>query len=268
MTLLVVALGALAGGSSRAAGDCLEPLRANAGWSCHGELENGKRVDYCLEHTNRFGADPASRFFKLIQTGAYPASCSCQARGEIPGAAFGEDETFLCLYRDTDAVVSGRITKRRIAGQTFSAAYNLRTTFSCQPDPACDVPPVLDPDLPARTGFVDVLPHAVLVVDVTGGGDVDIGGLPGCGGYTSEAPNVVFNVEPGPPGQLEITMTTGGGEHPEHPVLLVVTPSGATHCVDYNSVHPLERGSYSAWVASPTAGHAFEIGVLGAYRVE
>ena len=106
--VLALALGALAASSAHAAGDCLDPLRENAGWRCHADVPGGQAVDYCLEHTNAFGADPASRFFKLIATGPYPGSCSCRAKGKLPGAAFGEDSSFLCLHRDTDAVVSGK----------------------------------------------------------------------------------------------------------------------------------------------------------------
>jgi hypothetical protein len=258
---------ALIAAGAHGASDCLEPLRANAGWRCHAGLSNGQGVDYCLEHTHTFGADPVSRFFKLVGTGPYTASCSCRAKGNLPGAAFGEDKTYLCLDRATDTVISGKISKPRISGQTFNVGANVRTTFSCEPDPACDVQSVLDPDLPARSGFVDLLPYAVVGVRVTGGGDVDIGGIAGCGGYASEAPNVVFNVEPGPPGHVEIFMP-GGDVHPDDPVLLVVTPSGAAHCVPYNLFLPLERGSYSAWVAAPTAGFALGIGVQGAYRLE
>jgi hypothetical protein len=263
-TLMLLAMATFLAASAHAASDCFEPLRANAGWRCHADVPGGQAVDYCLEHTNAFGADPASRFFKLIATGPYPGSCSCRAKGKLPGAAFGEDSSFLCLHRDTDAVVSGRITKRRMTGQTFSAAYNLRTVFRCEPDPACDVQPVLDPDLPATGGFADVLPNEVIPIPVSAGGSVDVGYLAGCGGYTSEAPNAVFHVEPGPAGEIEIAVP-GSDVRPDS--LLVIAPSGAVHCVDYYTYLPLERGAYRAWVVLPAPG-ALSTAIQGAYRVD
>jgi hypothetical protein len=260
--LLVVVT--LLGTAAHGASDCFEPLRANAGWRCRADVAGGQAVDYCLERTNAFGSDPASRFFKLIATGPYPSFCSCRAKGKLPGAAFGEDSSYLCLHPDTDAVVSGKITKRKMAGQTFSAAYETRTVFSCEPDPACDVPPVLDPDLPALSGFVDVLPGNGIVVPVTGGGPVDVAYLAGCGGYTSEAPNVSFHFEPGPAGEIEIAVLAGN-VRPES--LLVMTPSGAVQCVDYYTILPLVRGAYRAWVVLPAPG-SVSSAVLGAYRLE
>jgi hypothetical protein len=262
-TLALLAVGTLLGSAAHAAGDCFEPVRANRGWRCHADVAGGQVVDYCLEHTNAFGADPASRFFKLIATGPYPSFCSCRAKGKLPGAAFGEDSSYLCLYPDTDAVVSGKITKRRMAGQTFSAAYATRTVFSCEPDPACDVPTVLDPDLPALSGFVDVLPGNGILVPVTGGGPVDVAYFAGCGGYTSEAPNVAFHVEPGAAGEIEITVIAGD-VRPES--LLVMTPSGAVQCVDYYTTLPVERGAYRAWVVLPAPG-SVSTAVQGAYRL-
>jgi hypothetical protein len=260
----LLAIATLLATAAHAADDCFEPLREKTGWRCHADLPGGQAVDYCLEHTNAFGVDPASRFFKLIATGPYPSSCSCRAKGKLPGAAFGEDKSYLCLYRDTDAVVSGKITKNRMAGQTFSAAYNLRTVFSCEPDPVCDVPPVLDPDLPALYGFVDVLPNEGVFVPVEAGGVVDVAYLPGCGGYTSEAPNAAFHVEPGPPGELEIAIP---GSDVRSDTLLVVTPSGAVHCADYYKYLPLERGAYRAWVVLPTPG-SLATAIHGAYRLD
>ena len=262
--LALLALATLTATAGYAASDCFEPLRASAGWRCRADVPGGQMVDYCLEHTNAFGADPASRFFKLIATGPYPSSCSCSAKGKPPGAGFGEDKNYLCLYRDTDAVVSGKITKRRMTGQTFSAAYNLRTVFSCQPDPACDVPPVLDPDLPATNGFADLQPNDPVPIMVTAGGPVDVAYFPGCGGYASEAPNAVFHVEPGPAGEVEIAVP-GSDVRPDS--LLVITPSGAVHCVDYYKYLPLERGAYRAWVVLPTPGTA-SASIQGAYRLD
>jgi len=262
LALLVMAI--VVSTAAHAASDCFEPLRANAGWRCHADLPGGQVVDYCLERTNAFGTDPASRFFKLIATGPYPSSCSCSAKGKPPGAAFGEDKSFLCLYPDTDAVVSGKIAKRRMTGQTFSAAYNLRTVFGCQPDPACDVPPVLDPDLPATGGFAAIEPNDPVLIQVTAGGPVDVAYLPGCGGYASEAPNAVYHVEPSVAGEIEIAVP-GSDVRPDS--LLVITPSGAVHCVDYYTYLPLEQGAYRAWVVLPTPGTA-AAAIQGAYRPE
>src|SRR5512134_2698649 len=181
---LALAVAAFVAAASHAASDCFEPLRSNAGWRCHADVPGGPAVDYCLDRTNAFGDDPASRFFKLIATGPYPSSCSCRAKGTLPGAAFGEDRSYLCLYRDTDAVVSGKITKRRMTGQTFSAAYNLRTVFSCEPDPACDVQRVVDGDLTAESGALDLVVNRSEQIEVVAAGDVGLGYLAGCGGYT------------------------------------------------------------------------------------
>jgi hypothetical protein len=261
--LVAVALAGFAAGA-QAADDCLEPLRANAGWSCRAEASNGQAVDYCLERTHVFGADPASRLFKLNATGPYPGYCSCSAKGKLPGAAFGEDKSYLCLYPDTDSVVSGKITKQRIAGQTFSAAYDLRTVFSCEPDPACTVQRVVDPDLPPTGGFVDLLPGSGVFVPVEASLQVDVAYLPGCGGYASEAPNARFHVEPGA-GPVQFTLPGGLPHEPEDPFLLVVTPSGAAHCVPYTIQLPAERGAYAVWLAAPTAGPFGGASVHGAH---
>jgi hypothetical protein len=261
---LAIAVLLLAASAAPAADDCFEPLRENVGWRCHADVAEGPPVDYCLERTSVFGADSAERTFKMIATGPYPSSCSCNAKGKAPGAAFGEDKGFLCLYRDTGGVMSGKITKRRIAGQTFTPAYGIRSVFQCEPDPACDVPAVLDPDLPGQSGFVDLLPDEVVNLPVTAGGPVDVAYQPGCGGYTSEAPNVVYHVQPSDPGEIEIAVP-GSDVRPDS--LLVVTPSGAVHCVDYYVYLPLEAGAYRAWVVLPTPGTT-SVNLQGAYRTE
>jgi hypothetical protein len=263
---LALAVAALAAAGAHAASDCFAPLRANAGWRCHAEVEDGQGVDYCLERTNAFGVDPASRFFKMIATGPYPSSCSCGAKGQLPGAAFGEDKTYLCLYRDTDAVVSGKITKQRIAGQTFSAAYNLRTTFSCEPDPACALPRVVDPDLRAESGSLPLLLDEYVRVDLIAAGDVAVGYLPGCGGYASEAPTFVFQVGGSPAGSLQFQF----GKTPDETDasgILVVTPFGEAHCGDTTVSLPMEPGSYGVWVRSQTPGAPVEGRLEGIYRV-
>lgn len=263
---LALAVAALGAAGAQAASDCFEPLRANAGWRCHAEVEDGQAVDYCLERTNAFGVDPASRFFKMIASGPYPSSCSCGAKGKVPGSAFGEDRNYLCLYRDTDAVVSGKITKQRIAGQTFSAAYNLRTTFSCEPDPACDVPRVVDPDLPAESGSLPLPATRQVMVDVIAAGDVPLGYLLGCGGYASEAPTFVFQVGGSPPGSLQFRFSKAM-EETDQAGILVVTPFGEAHCADTTVLLPTEPGSYSVWVRAQTPGAPVEGIVDGYYRV-
>lgn len=269
---LVTRLGALIGillisAGAGAASDCLDPLRANARWRCHAELSNGESVDYCLQHTNRFGVDAASRSFKTVSSGAYTASCTCEAKGSLPGAAFGTHKSFLCLDRATDTVIRGKASKRRMSGETFSVIADVRSTYSCEPDPACDVPAVLDPDLPPETGFFHPIPGGKApVVPVTGGGSVAIGGLgQGCTGYTSEAPEFVFRFEPGPAGIAEFNIG-GGGSNPGDPLLLVRTPSGAVHCSDFRLELPLERGRYAAWVTSPFAATPVPITLRGFYR--
>ncbi len=251
---LALAFAALAAVAGHAASDCFEPLRANAGWRCRADVPGAQPVDYCLERTNVFGADPASRFFKLIQTGPYPSSCSCSAKGKPPGAGFGEDKTFLCLYRDTDAVVSGKITKRRMTGQTFSAAYDLRTVFSCQPDPACDVPSVVDPDLTPESGALALAANRSEQVQVVATGAVALGYLPGCGGYTSEAPTFVFDVAAAPSGLARFHFYGAMGET-DQAGILVVAPSGGASCADQTVELPLpQSGSYAVWIRAKTPG--------------
>jgi hypothetical protein len=262
--LLVVAALALFPSASQAASDCFEPLRENTGWRCHADVPGGPPVDYCLERTHAFGNEPAERTFKIVASGPYLATCSCNAKGTSPGAAFGEDKGFICLYRDTDGVMTGKITKRRIAGQTFTPLYGIRSVFSCEPDPACDVPAVLDPDLPGKSGFVELLPGETVNLPVTAGGPVDVAYQPGCGGYTSEAPNMVYHVDPIEPGEIEVSVP-GGDVRPES--LLVMTPAGAVHCVDYYVYLPLEAGAYRAWVVLPTPG-TLSTNLQGAYRTE
>jgi hypothetical protein len=262
LALLAAAL--LAASAAQAASDCFEPVRASPGWRCRADVPGGPPVDYCLEHTNVFGTDPASRFFKLIATGPYPGHCSCRAKGKTPGAAFGADKSYLCLYKDTDAVVSGKITRRRMTGQTFSAAYNFRTVFSCQPDPVCDVQSVLDPDLPPTGGFVDLQPNDGAFVGANAPATVDIGYLGGCGGFASEAPNAVYHLQPGPAGKLDLA-NVGADARPDG--LLVITPSGAVHCVDYYVYLPIEPGPYRAWVVLPAPGPV-NATIHGGYHVD
>ena len=264
--LLVAAGVALVAAGAHAAGDCLEPLSENAGWSCHAELSDGGAVDFCLEHSHTFGDDPVSRFFKLNSTGPHASSCSCRARGKSPGAAFGEDKTYLCLDRGSDTVASGKISKRRIAGQIFNVGANLRSTFSCEPEPACDVQAVLDPDLPAESGGVELPPPPGQVrVNVTAAGGIDTGYLPGCSGYASEAPTFTFDVEAAGPGPLlfffsYLTMKNNAAG------ILVMTPSGEAHCSATRSVSLVpESGSYGVWIPSTVREDPVQAELVGTY---
>jgi hypothetical protein len=266
LLLPILAVVALAGAAGHAASDCFEPLRANAGWRCRADVPGSQAVDYCLDRTNAFGVDPASRFFKLIATGPYPSSCSCRAKGRLPGAAFGEDKTYLCLYRDTDAVVSGKITKSRMSGQTFSAAYNLRTVFSCEPDPACDVQPVVDADLTPESGALDLVANQRENIDTLASGDVAIGYLPGCGGYASEAPTYVFRVSPSSPGSVRFIFSKTMDET-DQAGILVVTPFGAAHCAENRVELSSEPGSYAVWVRARTPATPVEGYVDAVHRV-
>lgn len=260
--LAVLALASLGAGAAQAASDCFEPLRANAGWSCRGELEDGQVVDYCLERTSLFGVEPGDRSFTTVSTGPYSARCSCQAKGASPGAAFGADKSYLCLDRATDTVIRGKVSKRRMAGETFNVSANLRTTFRCEPNPACDVIRVVDPDREAVVGSVPLLPEGEARADVIAGGDVSIGYIPGCSGYASEAPTFVYRLGDAPPGTISLGFSDVYPDS-EGPGVLVVTPSGAATC-SYRVKVPAEPGPYRVWVRSATAGALLE-GELSAY---
>ena len=75
-------------------------------------------------------------------------------------------------------------------------------------------------------------------------------------------------MEHGPPGDVEFTLPGGDANQPGAPVLLVLTPSGAAHCVKYTLSLPPEPGSYGIWIATPTAGAAVGVSVRGAYDAE
>ena len=108
------------------------PVRGRAAPS----FSTGAMSEYCLQLTNVIGADPASRFFKTNVTGPYPRTCTCGAKGKAPGARYGENVTYLCLDRATDTVESGKITKKKITGQTFNVSQNVRSKFTCKIDPS------------------------------------------------------------------------------------------------------------------------------------
>jgi hypothetical protein len=112
----------------------------------------------------------------------------------ITGKGFGEDAGYLCLDRETDTVVRGKATKTKLVGETFNATSNVRSTFTCRPDRGCDVPPVVDPDLPGELGFLK-LPEGREVRYSVRGARGDVGYIGGCQGYTSEAPSFIFEVD-------------------------------------------------------------------------
>lgn len=244
---------ALAAPAADAAGDCLEPLRASPTWSCRGELQDGQVVDYCLARTSLFGVDPEDRSFTTVSTGPYSARCSCQAKGKLPGAAFGADKGFLCLDRATDTVIRGKLSKRRMAGETFNVSANLRTTFRCAPNPACEVARVVDPDRRAVVGSMPLAPGGTLETDVLAGGDVSLGYLPGCGRYASEAPTFTYRVAAPAAGTVRVLFSRIDTTLPAAGIF-VVTPSGAAHCADFSVEAPAEPGSYRVWVRSLTPG--------------
>lgn len=135
--VLVLALAALARES--AAGDCFGPLEANGKWACTAELSSGTTVDYCLNVTGSAGSGP-TRSFDMVTTGPYPRTCSCGAKGKGAGARFGQDASYLCFDALTDTAESGKISKKKITGQTYNVSENLRGKFTCKVDPACLVP--------------------------------------------------------------------------------------------------------------------------------
>ena len=119
------------------AADCLAPLHETAGWACHADLSNGESADFCLEHTHTLGADPATRFFKLISTGLYVSTCTCGAKIRSPGVVFGADKSMLCMDPKSDTLTSAKVSRRKIAGQTFYGTSDVRSTFTCAPDSVC-----------------------------------------------------------------------------------------------------------------------------------
>ena len=135
--VLAFALAAFARES--AAGDCLGLLEANGQWACTAELSSGAIVDYCLNLTGSAGAGPA-RTFDMVTTGPYPRTSTCGARGKAPGAQYGEGASYLCFDALTDTAESGKVSKKKITGQTYNVSDNVRSTFTCKADPSCLVP--------------------------------------------------------------------------------------------------------------------------------
>ena len=134
----VLALVLAAFARASAAADCLDPL-VNPEWACTAELSSGETVDYCVNLKTTSGSGP-SRTFDMVTTGPYPRTCTCGARGRVPGARYGEDKTYLCFDATTDTVESGKIAKKKITGETYNVSQNVRGKFKCRVDPACVVP--------------------------------------------------------------------------------------------------------------------------------
>jgi hypothetical protein len=263
-TLLVAISVALIAVRPAAAVDCLAPLQAT-GWACHADLSTGETADFCLEHTNTFGADPAERTFKINSTGLHLSSCICGAKGKSPGVLFGADKSILCFDPQSDTVTTGRVSGKKIAGQTFVGSADVRSLFSCRPDPSCDVPPVVEPDLPAVFGTASVaLPAGGARVEVAAVGRIDVGYLGGCVGFASEAPTLTVDVTPSEPGQIvffyEYTTTTTNAAG-----IVVRTPSGAVHCSDSGVAVPLEAGPHDVWLTSDVAGDTVNAELVGVY---
>lgn len=247
--LAILVLAALAATGAHAA-DCLAPLSANEGWSCRGQLSNGASVDFCAELTNGFGGDRASRYFKMTSTGPYLTTCTCQTRGKT---GFGEDSAYLCVDRDTLTVVEARVSRRRIVGQTFNASVDVRGTFTCEPDPACDVQPVIDADLPPLHAAGTVTSQEV-VQRVGAGGNLGLGYL-GCAGFTTEAPTWIVDFQGPPAPYLDFYFRPDGPANAAASVV-VVSPSGVTRCESHYEliwVQP-EPGPYRIWVGVEPEG--------------
>lgn len=264
--IATAALVALLPGAASAAGDCLAPVQQQPKWSCRAELSNGQSVEYCLEHTHVFGAEPGSRFYHTTATGLYRSSCTCQAAGSGTGR-FGEDAAYLCLDRGTDTVIRGKASKAKLSGETFNVSANVRSTFVCEPDPGCDVPTVVDADLPAEHGQLTLFAGPQVTFPFAGaGGDASISYLPGCNGYASAAPTIVVDLDsPTPDDRLEAYFTSSSPE-PDAEGVLVMGPSGQASCADdsYVAHVPVQRGRVGVWVVtkSPSARVNGELRVI------
>jgi hypothetical protein len=270
MKALFVVTTVLLAAHGAAATDCLEPFAASSGWACHADLSDGTAVDYCVQHTNTFGDDPAARFFRMKSAGPYVSTCTCGAKGKGADAAFGEAKSVFCVDRGTDTVTSGKIATRKFAGQTWNLSANVRSTFTCAPDPVCSVQEVIDPDLAALQGTVDLpLPPGQSRADVLAGGAIDVGYLGGgCNGFASEAPTATYRVNATIPGTIGFffvyNATDNGGS------MVVMTPSGEAHCAGYHTyvTVPAVSGSYSVWIAGKTAADAVDAELVATYFEE
>lgn len=139
LCLLALALAALSAGAARAA-DCFAPLATNDKWACTARLSTGESVSYCLNLTSESGSG-ATRSFGMVTTGPYPRTCTCAARGKAPSPVFNAAASYLCYDETTDTAEIGKISRRKIVGETFNASVNVRTTFTCRVDASCAVLP-------------------------------------------------------------------------------------------------------------------------------
>jgi hypothetical protein len=270
-----VAAVALSASGARAGGDCLAALGASSRWSCHAQVSNGAAVDYCLAFTHAFGDDAGSRFFRMATSGPFPRTCTCRAKQAASGAAFGEDGDYLCLDRVTDTVETGKVARRRIAGETFNASAGVRTTFTCRPDPPCAVSPVIDPDLAPADGSFRLTAGTNHSDVPSASGQIDVAYLGGgCQGFATEAPTFVFDVDSDLPGTVAIDFLVPSTSRHEPAALVVVSPTGETSCGLANTtarfgVHFRNalNGRYAAWVASTVPGATVAGSLHGAHQI-
>jgi hypothetical protein len=87
-------------------------------------------------------------------------------------------------------------------------------------------------------------------------GGVSIGYIPGCDGYTSEAPSFVMELDSQTPERLKAFFIADESEANAEGVL-VMSPSGEANCADeiYVAEVPAQRGRFGVWVVtkSPSA---------------
>jgi hypothetical protein len=260
--LHVAVLAVLVATPAGAARDCLVPLRENTRWACHAELSTGASVDFCTEVTNIFGEDPSARFFKMTSTGPYLATCSCQTRGKT---GFAADSSYLCSDQGTGTTITGKVSKRKIEGQTLNVSADVRSLFRCEPDPSCDVQTVVDADLPPDVGSATVPPGQQVRRFASAGGAVDIGYIPGCAGFTTEAPTFVFEIADAAPGQFELFFVRTGGTAQGG---LVISPSGDASCDPGKVTVPARPGSYRVWIATQSPELVLQGEVFGRYDLD
>ena len=130
---------ALSAPSATRAADCFAQLTANPRWSCSAELSSGTSVTYCLNLAQASGSG-AFRSFDMVTTGPFPRTCTCGAKGKGVNAAYNTASTYQCFDEGSSTAEFGRVTAKRIVGQTLNVSADVRTTFVCQPDPSCVVP--------------------------------------------------------------------------------------------------------------------------------
>lgn len=258
-TVALAALLALAASGARAGGDCLARMGETENWSCHAELSNGGSVDYCGELTHVFGVGVGSRYFKTTSTGPYLATCACQAKGK---RGFGRDVSYLCADRDTETVISAKVAKKKVSGQTFNASADVESRFVCVPTPSCDVQDVIDAELEPETGRFE-LALGTLSLDVEAGGSVDLAYFGACAGYASEAPTIAYDVAATPASVLSFLFTGTGAKG-----VLVSPPSGGRFCHDAGVTFGApESGTWLVW-ATAQQPDARLVGNLTAKLVE